>query len=184
MGEYDINTGSASSFSIDESNDCQRIFAEQPQCGANSTNRDCKKSKKVTFDTTVIIRKVPHVDDVCSATKNDLWISRDELQRIKKECKSIMESLRKQRNGTEGIGRGLEHFLSDPTRSRRYQRNELYRVILGIQDFESQLVCSSSQGQRIVEDLISQRSSAFSSKARMEARERGIQDAQIAKEER
>ena len=109
-----------------------------------SDNPVCKKKKTVTFHTVVLVRDTMQMSEYTPKETASCWFSKDEYQRIARDCRAYINKLEKGRtlDGLRYCTRGLECRTIEGSRRILKNKREAIDIVLLAQ---SQGACNEKE---------------------------------------
>ena len=97
-----------------------------------SDNPVCKKKKTVTFHTVVLVRDTMQMSEYTPKETTSCWFSKDEYQRIARDCRADINKLEKGRtlDGLRYCTRGLECRTIEGSRRVLQNKREAIDIVL------------------------------------------------------
>jgi hypothetical protein len=101
-----------------------------------NNNKTCRRSKSVTFAPVDEVVEIPHLNDMSDAVFKQVYMSREELKDIQKDCKTLVRMM------DEGITkgfcqRGLDQHTPAYTEKHQLIRQQIYDAVSAVQMFET-----------------------------------------------
>jgi hypothetical protein len=125
----------------------------------------------VTFSPTDELQEIPHINDLSDEEVSDVWMTRTELQAIRRQCATIVKFMDMESAVKHGVClRGLEQNTPSYVAVQVGIRQQLYDALCAIQQFQV------TTGM-MVADLLSETCQEFSHDSVMQAHMVGLNDA-------
>jgi hypothetical protein len=99
-------------------------------------NKTCRRSRSVTFAPVDEVVEIPHINEMSDAVFKQVYMSREELKDIRKDCKTLVRMM------DEGITkgfcqRGLDQHTHAYTEKHQVIRQQIYDAVFAVQVFET-----------------------------------------------
>ena len=92
---------------------------------------------RVTFSSTDELQEIPHINDLSDEEVKDVWMSREELQTIRRQCATIVKFMDMDSAIRHGVClRGLEQNTPSYVELQVGIRRQLYDAVYAIQQFQ------------------------------------------------
>ena len=133
--------------------------------------RTQRKYKTVTFSPTDELQEIPHINDLSDEEVSDVWMTRAELQGLRRQCAAIVKFIDMESAVQHGVClRGLEQNTPAYVAVQVTIRSKLYDAVYAIQHF--QLTTGT-----VVTDLLSETCQQLSHDSVLQAQIVGMLDA-------
>jgi len=133
-------------------------------------------SRRVRFSQNDEVFEIPHINDLSDEEVDDVWLSPDDFQSIRRECRKIIIAV--QRGWTKALEdielRGLEHHMLGQREQIETIQGILYGTVEKLQNF-------NYETQVDVSDTMKDMLQKISSRSRKEARQMALRDEAEAK---
>lgn len=104
-------------------------------CGSPRQRRRTVAS--VTFSSTDELQEIPHINDLSESEIRDVWMTREELQTIRRQCATIVKFMDMDSASRHGVClRGLEQNTPSYVELQVEIRQQLYDAVFAIQQFQ------------------------------------------------
>lgn len=126
---------------------------------------------RVTFSSTDELQEIPHINDLSDEEVKDVWMSREELQTIRRQCATIVKFMDMDSAIRHGVClRGLEQNTPSYVELQVAIRRQLYDAVYAIQQFQDTTGVA-------VPDLLSETCQKYSRESVIQAQIVGHNDA-------
>jgi hypothetical protein len=139
--------------------------------GRSAPSQRRSKDRIVQFSRTDELQEIPHINDLSEEEVSGVWMSRAELQAIRRQCATIVRFVDADSATKHGVClRGLEQNTPSYVAVQVGIRQQLYDAVYAIQQFQV------STGM-MVTDLLSDACRKFSQESVIQAQIVGLNDA-------
>lgn len=143
----------------------------RPEAVSSGHRHRRRKSVNVTFSPTDELQEIPHINDLSDEEVADVWMTREELQAIRRQCATIVKFMDMDSAVKHGVClRGLEQNTPSYVAVQVEIRQQLYDAVYAIQEFQL------TTGM-VVMDLLAETCQKFSYESVQQAHVVGLNDA-------
>lgn len=104
---------------------------------SNAPRQRRRKVANVTFSSTDELQEIPHINDLSEDEIKDVWMTREELQAIRRQCATIVKFMDMDSAIRHGVClRGLEQNTPSYVELQVGIRRQLYDAVYAIQQFQ------------------------------------------------
>lgn len=156
------------------SNEVEKRAMQEQQCNpmeGRNPRRRRRKNATVTFSATDELQEIPHINDLSDEEVSSVWMTREELQAIRRQCATIVKFMDMDSAAQHGVClRGLEQNTPNYVAIQVEIRRQLYDAVHAIQDFQY------STGMQLP-DMLAESCQKFSHDSVIQAQIVGMNDA-------